>query len=192
MSIDILYLILIVFAVVKGISRGLIIGVFSILSFIIGLAAALKLSAVVAQKLQDSTNMPGPWLPVLSFMLVFIVVVVLISILARIIDKTFDMAMLGWVDSLGGIVLYVVIYTILFSVLLFYANSLGMIKPETIASSVVYPYIQPWGPVVMNNFGKIVPAFKGVFEQLENFFDHLANKAAQPPVTFVPKAVSFL
>jgi membrane protein required for colicin V production len=192
MSIDILYIILMVFAVFKGISRGLIIGVFSILGFIVGLAAALKLSAVVAQKLQSSTSMPGPWLPVISFILVFIVVVVLISILARVIDKTFDIAMLGWLDSLGGIVLYVIIYTVLFSVLLFYAANLGMVKQETIAASVTYPYIQPWGPVVMNNFGKIIPAFKDVFQQLENFFDHLADKAVTPAVTHLPKSVSFL
>ena len=119
MTIDILFLIIIVFAIIKGISRGLIVGIFSILAFIVGLAAALKLSALVAQKLQQGTSAPGPWLPVISFILVFLVVLVLINLLARLIDKAFDVALLGWVDSLGGMVLYVVIYTVLFSVFLF-------------------------------------------------------------------------
>lgn len=180
MTLDILYLIVMVFAVFKGISRGLILGLFSIIAFVVGLAAALKLSAVVASRLQESTSMSGGWLPVLSFLLVFIAVVIIINIIARIIDKSFDVAMMGWVDSLGGVILYVLLYTILFSVLLFFAEKLGLAGPETIADSVTYPYIQPWGPVVMNNFGRIVPLFKGMFQQLENFFDHLAQKAASP------------
>lgn len=178
MTLDILYLILMVFAVIKGISRGLIVGIFSILAFIIGLAAALKLSAVVAQKLQQSADVHGPWLPVLSFILVFIVVVVVISTLAKLIDKAFDFALLGWVDSLGGVVLYVIIYTILFSVILFYAENIGLVKPETIAKSVTYPYVQPWGPKLMENFGRIIPVFKDVFQQLEGFFESLAKKAS--------------
>ena len=178
MIIDILFLILIVFAIIKGISRGLIVGIFSILAFIVGLAAALKLSALVAQKLQQGTSTPGPWLPVISFMLVFLVVLVLINLLARLIDKAFDVALLGWVDSLGGMVLYVVIYTVLFSVFLFYAQNIGLIKQDTINASVTYPYVQPWGPRVMNNIGKIIPLFKDMFEQLENFFEGIAKKAA--------------
>ncbi len=178
MIIDILFLILIVLAIIKGISRGLIVGIFSILAFIVGLAAALKLSAVVAQKLQQGTSVPGPWLPVISFALVFLVALVLINLLARLIDKTFDVAMLGWLDSLGGIVLYVVIYTLLFSVLLFYAEKIGLVKPETVTASVTYPYVQPWGPKVMNNIGKVIPLFKDMFGQLEDFFDGIAKKAA--------------
>ena len=177
MTLDVVYLIVLVFAIIKGISRGLVVGIFSILAFIIGLAAALKLSAVVAQRLQTSTDAHGPWLPAFSFFLVFIVVAITISWLARLVDKAFDIALLGWVNSLGGVVLYVVIYTILFSVLLFFAEHIGLVKGETIAASTTYPYVQPWGPVVMNNFGKLVPAFKDMFAQLEGFFEGLAQRA---------------
>lgn len=177
MTLDILYLIVLVFAVIKGISRGLVVGIFSILAFIIGLAAALKLSAIVALRLQQSAGAHGPWLPVFSFFLVFIVVAVAVSWLARLVDKAFDIALLSWVNALGGIVLYVVIYTILFSVLLFYAENIGMVKPETIAESTTYPYLQPWGPKLMNNVGSIIPLFKDMFAQLEGFFESLAKKA---------------
>ena len=66
MFIDILVAIALVFATVKGIRNGLIIAVFSILAFIIGLAAALKLSTVVASWLAQSTNINVQWLPFLA------------------------------------------------------------------------------------------------------------------------------
>ena len=68
MLIDLLLLILAVFAIIKGFSRGLIVGIFSLLAIIIGLAAAMKLSLVVAGWLGESVNVSERWLPVISFM----------------------------------------------------------------------------------------------------------------------------
>jgi len=53
MFVDVIFVILMVMALFKGYTRGLIVAVFSFGAFLIGLAAALKLSAVVAQRLQD-------------------------------------------------------------------------------------------------------------------------------------------
>ena len=46
--IDIIFAILIVIAIFKGYRKGFIIAIFSVLAFILGLAAALKLSATIA------------------------------------------------------------------------------------------------------------------------------------------------
>src|ERR1700733_10693407 len=121
MIIDIAFVIVMIIAVFKGLSKGLIVGIFSLLAFIIGLAAAVKLSAVVATYLQKNVVSATKWLPVLSFILVFIIVILLVGLGARLIKKTIDFAMLGWLDSLGGMILYIIIYTIIFSVVLFFA-----------------------------------------------------------------------
>lgn len=165
-------------AIFKGFSKGLILGIFSLLAFIIGLAAALKLSAIVAHHLETSTGSTAKWLPVLSFMLVFIVVVVVVNLGARIIKKTISLAMLGWLDKIGGIVLYVILYTIIFSVILFFAEKIFLVKPETIAASSVHDYVLPWGPKVINNLGKIIPVFKDLFTQLQSFFENIGHKFA--------------
>ena len=87
-------------------------------------------------------------------------------------------AMLGWLDSLGGMILYVAIYTIIFSVFLFFADKLFLIQPSTIQDSKIYPYVAPWGPKVIDNLGNIIPVFKDMFTQLEDFFAGLAKKTA--------------
>ena len=148
------------------------------MAFIIGLAAALKLSAVVAAYLNKHVLSATKWLPVISFLLVFIVVILLVGLGARLIKKTIDLAMLGWLDRLGGIALYIIIYTIIFSVILFFAEKMLLLKPNVIDSSVVYKYVSPWGPKVINNLGRIIPFFKDMFLELEGFFDRLAQKPA--------------
>jgi membrane protein required for colicin V production len=177
MIIDIAFLIVMIVAIFKGLSKGLVVGIFSLLAFIIGLAAALKLSAVVASYLGKNVVSATKWLPVISFLLVFIVVILLVGLGARLIKKTIDLAMLGWLDRLGGMALYIIIYTIIFSVLLFFAEKIFLLKPDVIDSSVVYKYVAPWGPKVINNLGKMIPVFKDMFSQLEGFFESLAHKS---------------
>ena len=94
--IDIIYAILIILALFKGYRRGLIIAVFSFAGFIVGLAAALKLSVFVADHLKDSVNISAKILPFISFALVFIAAILLIHFGAKLIEKLFEMAALGW------------------------------------------------------------------------------------------------
>ncbi len=178
MIIDILFLLMMIFAIFRGLSKGLILGVFSMIAFIIGLAAALKLSVLVANYFRNAVAFSTRWLPVLSFVLVFIVVVLLINLGARLIEKTLQLVMLGWLNRLGGLLLYVGLYIIIFSIFLFFAEKAYLLKPEVIQQSQTYPYIAPWGPKVVDNFGKIIPLFKDMFVQLEGFFESIAKKAS--------------
>ncbi|MBK6381934.1 MAG: hypothetical protein IPF69_00430 [Chitinophagaceae bacterium] len=84
--------------------------------------------------------------------------------------------LLGWVNKIGGIILFTAIYITVFSVLLFYAEQMKLLQADTIDKSVTYSFVQPWGPKAMNGFGSIVPIFKDMFSELEQFFDGVAKE----------------
>ena len=176
MFIDAFFAILMIFACIKGIRKGLIVALFSIIAFIVGLAAALKLSAVVAAHLSLHVNASARWLPLLSFMLVFLAVVILVNLLGKLIQRTFEAVMLGWVNRLGGMLLYILLYSIIFSIFLFYAVQLHFIKSAAASASYIYPFLQPLAPKVMNAIGDIIPLFKDMFSQLQAFFAAVPNK----------------
>lgn len=177
MFIDFIAIGLIVLAIIKGFRNGLVVAVFSLLAFVIGLAAALKLSAVVAEYLGTNTNISQRWLPLLAFAIVFFLVMLLVRLGAKAIETGLGMVMLGWLNKLGGIVFYLLLYFFIFSIILFYAAQLHVIKPETTQVSSTYPFIYPIAPVVMDALGSVIPFFKNMFGELENFFDHLSKKA---------------
>ena len=179
MFLDLIFVVILILAVIKGYQRGLIVGIFSFIAVIIGLAAAIKLSTVVAGYIGDTIKVSDEWLPVISFAAVFILVVLLIRLGANMIQKTVEISMLGWVNRLGGILLYIAIYGMVYSVVLFYADQLKLLQPDTIEKSATYSYIQPLGPKVINGFASIVPVFKGMFTELQSFFDGVAQKIAQ-------------
>jgi membrane protein required for colicin V production len=178
MIIDIAYLCFLVLAVFRGLQKGFIIAVFSFLAVIIGLAAALKLSAVVAGWLGTNINVSARFLPILAFILVMIVVAWLVRLCGILIQKALQIVMLGFINKAAGIILYAILYTILLSVILFFAVKIDFIGQDTIAASLCYNFIEPWGPTAIHFFAMLIPAFENIFQQLEHFFDNIAKKAA--------------
>ncbi|MBW8686403.1 CvpA family protein [Chitinophaga rhizophila] len=176
MGIDIVFAILLVLAIYKGYSRGLIVAVFSFIAVTLGLAAALKLTTVTALYAQKHWEIHTRWLPVLCFIVLFVGVVFIVRFGASLIQKMVEAAMMGWLNKLGGIILYSAIFITAYSILLWIANQLYWLSPEIKMQSVVYPYIAPLGPAMMNIWGKIVPLFKDIFENLQSFFDNAAKQ----------------
>jgi membrane protein required for colicin V production len=176
MVIDFIFIFILLYAGFKGYQRGLIVGIFSFISIIVGLAAAVKLSAVIAGYIGHTVNVSAKWLPVISFLVVFIGVVLLIRLGANLVQKAVEAAALGWANKLGGILLYMAVFTISYSILLFYADKLGFLTRDAIDNSATYSFIQPWGPGILDALGYIIPFFKNMFAELESFFTGVAQK----------------
>ena len=173
MLIDVVFFVLMALAFYKGFTKGFVMAIFSVLGFIIGLAAALKLSSTVSTQIQQYTN-AGKWLPALSFLLVFIAVAFAIHFVGKIIQKSIETVLLGWANRLAGFLLYALLYSLIYSVFLFFAVQLHFLKTDVTQASTVYPYLQPLAPKVINAIGEIIPWFKNMFTELQNFFGKYA------------------
>lgn len=171
MFIDIVFFIVIGLAIFKGFRKGFIVGIFSFFAFLIGLAAALKLSALAAAYLGENTSVSQRWLPVLAFALVFLVTVLLVKLGAKLLEGATRLVMLGWLNRLGGIIFFLFIYLFIFSILFFYAEQLGFISQEAAASSATYPWLSLFAPRVMEMLAVIFPFLKNMFGDLLQFFN---------------------
>jgi membrane protein required for colicin V production len=178
MIIDLIFAVLIVLAAINGYRRGLIVAVFSVVALIIGIAAAMKLSTVVANYIGHAVKISDKWLPIISFVIVLLVVILLVRWGANALQKIVESIMLGFFNRLGGILLYAAIYVTVYSILLFYAKQMKLINPDIIHASVTYSFIEPWGPKAINAFGAIIPFFKDMFTELEQFFSGVSAKMA--------------
>ena len=144
MLLDIIFAVILILAVIKGYQRGLIVGIIFFPCIIIGFAAAIKLSAVVAGYIGKAIKISDAWLPVISFAVVFIIVVLLVRLGANMIQKTVEISMLGWINRLGGILFYLAIYIIVYSVVLFYAEQIKLLRPATAKNPLHTVIFNPW------------------------------------------------
>ena len=175
MLIDIITVVLVLVAVFKGLRKGFVVAVFSLVAYFIGLAAALKLSTLMAGYIGSNIEVSQRWLPFLAFFLVFVIVVLLVNLGAKAIEGMMKMMMLGWLNRIAGVILYTVIYFFIYSILLFYFTQLHMIKEDTIRASATYSYIEPLGPKMINILGSIIPFFKNMFAELLTFFEKVKS-----------------
>lgn len=174
-SIDVICLVLLALAIYKGFQKGLIVAVFAFLGIFIGLAAALKLSAMLAKALGNYTHIAASWLPFLAFLLIMLGVWVLVRMGAALLKAAFEMVLLGWLNTVGGILVYAFLYLTVFSILLFYGKQLQLLQSVDLAASKAYPYLESLAPTMMHWFGKLIPIFKDVFQDLTLFFERIAK-----------------
>lgn len=174
MLIDILFLVLMIIALIKGYRKGLVLASFSFVGIFLGLAASVKFSAVVAGWLKEYTHTSVAWLPFLAFLIILIAVWILVRIGSKLIEASLELVMLGWLNRVLGILLFAFLYASIFSVVLFYADKMHILKPSMIADSKTYSYVQPIGPKFMALFAKVLPVLTGAYQELANFFDRLS------------------
>ncbi|MBO9617473.1 MAG: CvpA family protein [Niabella sp.] len=175
MIIDLIFAVLLCIAVFKGYQKGFVVGIFSYLAFVIGLAAAMKLSAVVATRVGSIIKVSDKWLPFMAFVAVLIGVIIIVKWAARLIQLSMEKVLLGWLNRLGGILFFVMLYCAAYSILLFYVNQLHLLPDTTIAKSTMFPFIDAFGKRAIGIIGSIIPAFKDLFLQLEHFFEKAAT-----------------
>jgi membrane protein required for colicin V production len=169
--IDVVFVILMVLAAFKGFRKGFTGAVFSFAALFIGMAAAVKTSAVAAVWLQEKSGQPGPWWPVVAFVLVFLAVSLVLRMAASIVEKTLEAVALGWANRLSGFLLYAIVYTLLFSVALYYYDQLFHMSDPTKAASRVYAFVEPWGKWTMEAVGNVMPAFRDLFKDIDRYFE---------------------
>ncbi|MFM8711036.1 MAG: CvpA family protein [Sphingomonadales bacterium] len=178
MLIDLVGAGLLLLAVIKGYKRGLIVGVFSFVAILVGLAAAVKLSVVASAYMRQHTALASGWIPLLSFLIVFIAVVLLIRLGANAIEEAVKVVTLGWANKLGGILLYAALFLLSYSVVLFYLSSMGLLSKKNIQDSVIADALLRLGPWTIEKMAILFPLFKDMFAALQQFF---ADVRAQLP-----------
>lgn len=172
MLIDILCVLILGLGFYNGFRKGLIIVIFTVLAWIIGLIGALKFASVGAVYMRDKWDISSDYNPVISFTLIFIVIGLIVFLMGKVLEKMVDMAQLGIVNKMLGAILKTGTYLLLFSTLLWILNQAGIISPEAKTQSKLYSYVSPVAPFVINELGAWVPAFKNLLKDIQHYYYH--------------------
>jgi membrane protein required for colicin V production len=99
---DIIIVVILGYSLVRGIFRGLVKEVSSIIGVLGGFYAAFTYYTILAKLLSGLIKEPA-YLNILSFLIIFCSVLIVVSILGVIIKYLLNIAFLGWVDRIGGV-----------------------------------------------------------------------------------------
>ena len=139
---DIFIIIVVGYSLIRGLFRGLVKEVSSIIGVLGGFYAAYSYYPTVAKLLSGLIINPS-YLNILSFLVIFCSILIVISILGVVIKYLMNVAFLGWVDracGLGfGLIKGLLIVTVLFIILTtFLPKGAPLIKKSVLAPHVIW------------------------------------------------------
>ena len=156
---DIIISIILVWAFYSGFKKGLIYMLFSFISIIVGLYAAIHFSYLTIDKLGAYLDKDPAQMKIIAYILTFIIVFGLLYLVGKILDKLLSAVALGFVNKIAGGALSVAIKVIILSLFFWIfdqANQIyTVVKPETLNQSTLYNPIKDLSPVILVNLKKL-------------------------------------
>ncbi len=162
----------------KGLRKGLIIEVVTLLAFGVGIYGAMHFSDFTAAHLQDFLDIKPQYLNTVAFVLTFIILVVVVNLIGRLVSNLVKSLNLGFFNKLGGFLFGVLKGVLLCSTLVLVLNNFqwtGIIKEEVRQGSSLYRHVEETVPYLYKGFDLVKGYAK---ELLPEGLDK--NKTAEP------------
>lgn len=145
--IDIVFAVLLSFAVYKGLKNGLFVEVASLIALVAGIYLAIKFSNLVGAIFIEFVPSWNPkYIEITAFIITFLLVVIGIHLSAKILTKLLDFAFLGWINKIAGVIFSLLKTILALSVVLFIFEKINinnmLLSKETQENSIFYNPIQ--------------------------------------------------
>lgn len=170
--IDIILVAIFIFAGFRGYQKGFVIQLASLVGLILGIWGAIKFSDYTAGLLTEHFHLTTQYLPLIAFAVTFTAIVIAIHFIGKAIEGVFDLAMLGFANSILGVVFGVLKTAFILSVFLVIiekADTKINILPKDIAEkSIFYRPIERLAPSIFPdlNFDEIKTKLKETFDPI--------------------------
>ena len=117
---DIILAIPLLWALYKGFSKGLIIEVASLIAIVLGVYGAIHFSYFITNAL----HLTSSYSPLISFAITFLIIVIVVYLLAKMLEKSVDLLALGFLNKLAGAIFALLKIAFIVSVLLMFFNKI--------------------------------------------------------------------
>lgn len=189
MAIDIIFIAVAGFGFYVGFSRGIIQTIFTVLSFLIGIMAAVKFSPAMTRFLETAFDNDSAFMFLAGFLLTFVLTMLLIRMVARGLEGVLEAGGVNIINQLAGGMLLALLNTLLFSVLLWFADQSRLISQPVKTESRTYEYLEDF-PGYVWNAGKVLrPTFEDFWDHIVEFMNRMENtiEREESPATIFDK-----
>ena len=176
MLIDIIVAIVISLGFYLGYSRGLIKTVFDSLSLVVGILAALKLSPIVINILQEIIKTSPAVTFLLGVVITFIGVMALIRFIGKKLEDMLEAVNINIINKFAGGALQGLFFAYLLSLIFWLVNSLNVLNTGTKAASITYPMLEQLPEKGKAVYASLKPVFKGFWDKTIEAMDSIKNK----------------
>lgn len=165
-------LIFLVYGFWVGFSRGIIGTVFTVLSYVFGALAAMKLSPSVTRLLEEQLS-PNPLMFLLAILLTFVGTMMLLRLVGRSLEGVLKSVNINIVNQIMGGTLSAAFMILIFSVLMGFAAASKLVDDKTMQTSMSYPYVKEFPKQMRVVYEKAKPIFLTFWDESTEFMDRV-------------------
>lgn len=148
----------------RGFKNGFFIEFASLISLVLGIFMAIKFSAFTSGFLYNQFGWTSRFVPIIAFALTFLIVVLGIRIIAKIFTNLAAVAMLGWLNRIGGALFSVVKTILILSIVINLFTKINinnvLVKKETIDKSLFFNPVLELSDYVYPGLAKLFVTLK--------------------------------
>ena len=150
---DLFFAIPLVWGVVRGLMSGFIRSLSVFVGLILGITLAQTYAADFSPTIQEWFTLSARQCLSIAYVTIFVAVMIVVAIIARILDKFLHLILLGWLNKLLGAIFGFFKWAIILSFFIMvieYANSkFEFLSPEKKSESLLYEPIKKVVPTIM-------------------------------------------
>lgn len=177
MYIDIFLGVVLAFGFYVGYSRGIIKSLFAVISLVVAVLAAMKLSPLTITFLDNQLTWDPRWIVVLGFVLTFILVVVAVRYLGKLLEGVLAKLEINFVNKLMGGSVSAFLFLVIFSTFIWFMDDVNLLSDETKEESMTYEIVRPV-PQLMAKLGKQAkPLFQNFWDKTAEAMDKIRDEA---------------
>ncbi len=171
-SVDIVVLIIVGILFIRGLIKGLVIEVFSLVGMVFAYIIALREMSTLSHVFLSYVKMPEFIVSTVSFSLIFMVVFFVFRLIAGAVSRLFRGTLVGWVDRFGGGMLGMVKGLLIASLQLLFMHIIPLPKDiHTVqVNSKLDKTVRPIAPAVFNFLIKAFPQSKDFYGEMKEGF----------------------
>lgn len=167
-TLDLVLLAPLIYGAYNGFKKGFILEIISVLAFIIAIIGSFGLLHWGVDILSQHFDISGKLLPYVSFILIFIGIVIAVNLIGKLLKKIVDFTLLGPVDKMAGAIVSFLKWAFGLSIIVWLTDSFGLtLLEDWKQDSLLYPYLLPFGPLVVDLFSSLMPFAQDLFESIK-------------------------
>ena len=141
-TIDIILLCCFIPGIIRGLSKGFLEQALALAGIVLSVWAAFHFSSLVCAWLKPYVNISETMPNVVSFALILVVTSLAVLLVAKLLTKVAELAMLGWLNKILGLVFALAVNALVIGVFIILFDTINakfaFVKPEVLDASIVY------------------------------------------------------
>ena len=141
-TIDIILLCCFIPGIIRGLSKGFLEQALALAGMVVSVWAAFHFSNLVCSWLKPYLDVSETLLNVISFAIILVGISVGVFLLAKLLTKVVELAMLGWLNKILGLVFALTVNALIIGIFIILFDTLntkfGFVRDEVLDKAIVY------------------------------------------------------